>query len=237
MNSNKVRAAAALLMGLLLMFAAGCASLTEKDSSGMTRGETMGLPFEEQYALAGERYVELNERFVELQREIFADEWQGVTSTDLIPRQGFTHGSALRGDGRRDSYYFSVWRAHPADGSTRMLFAAVERSWAERGWEVGEQVSEITGELRITADTPDGYWFAASEEGNELHLSGSSPVYWGERRPLSRAINARKNAVLKETDPWFEQPDGRKPALPGVYAPFPAWDTITDADSDRADDE
>lgn len=58
-----------------------------------------------------------------------------------------------------------------------------------------------------------------------------SPVYWGERRPLLRAIVARKNAGLKETDPWYGQADGRKPALPGVYAPFPAWGTLVDADS------
>lgn len=197
-----------------------------EDVSGVMESEAMELSLAEQYALAGERYHEVNDRMVELQREIFEDEWrEGATPSEVLPGQGANLSSAPRGATNDNSYFFSVARWHGVDGEIKPLLREIAGSWEARGWDVSGEV--IATSLRITASTEDGFFFDLVEEKEEIELMGFTPVYWGERRALSRAIAPRRDAENEAGAPWDTTDRDKKGyayRLPGEYRPFPAWD-------------
>ena len=230
MNTRMRRSLLVLLAGILAL--TGCVQSQPKstaDQSGMTESQVLDMPLEEQYEQAGDHYQELNERFAEIQTEVFADEWRdGSVSSELIPGQGYTRGDALKGDSRENSYYFTVSRWYPTDEDLTPILRDIAESWESRGWLVKEETSKVNGELRIAATTEDGFWFSASEEQSTLHLTGNSPVFWGDRRPLSRAIAERRDAENAAGATWDtadRNDQGHAYRLPGVYRPFPDWNT------------
>lgn len=228
MINGATRCVLVILLGVIAL--TGCVQPPPvQDKSGMTESEAMSMPLEEQYDLAGDRYRDLNERFAELQVEMFRDEWRdGSVSSELIPGQGYTIGDALEGDTRDNSYYFTVSRWYMTDQDLKQLLRGTAKSWESRGWKVEEETSQVSGELRVVATTKDGYWFAAVEEQDTLKLTGNSPVYWGERRALSRAIAERRdaeNAAGASWDTADRNDQGHAYRLPGVYRPFPDWNT------------
>lgn len=228
MNTHMRRMLLVLLAGSFVL--TGCAPsqpASTADQSGTTESEAMNMSLQEQYVQAGERYQELNERFAELQAEIFTDEWQdGAVSSEVIPGQGYALGNALHGDSRENSYYFTISRWYPTDQDLTPILRDIAQSWGSRTWQVSEEASQVSGEVRVAATTEDGFWFAASEEQGSLNLTGNTPVYWGERRALSRAIAERRDAENAAGAPWdtSDRDDrGHAYRLPGVFRPFPAW--------------
>ena len=208
----------------------GCSpTVSATDTAGATREEVMAMSVQEQYALAGERYAELNEQVAALQREIFDDAWRdGGASSEVIPGSGYSRGGRLGGDERGESYYFAVSRWHSAGVDVKALLGRVSEDWSARGWKVNRE-SFYNGEERITTTTPDGYWFELSEEGSEVSVEGLSPVYWGDRQKILVAIGTRRNAERESGLAWYsDHPmvEGRMTLLPGVYRPFPAWDAV-----------
>lgn len=229
--NRRVRSAIVLLAGVFLL--TGCVQpqpQSTADQSGTTESEALNMPLEDQYVRAGERYEELNERFAQLQAEIFSDAWRdGAVSSELIPGQGYTRGDALQGDGRENSYYFTVSRWYPTEDDLTPILQDVAQSWKSRGWQVKEEASQVNGEVRVVTTTEDGYWFSAGEEQGTLRLTGDSPVYWGDRRPLSRAIAERRdveNSAGATWDTTDRDGQGQADRLPGVFRPFPSWDVI-----------
>ncbi len=204
----------------------GCAQTPdERDPSGETAAEALELSTAEQVRLAGERYEALNDAFAEVQREVYSGEWRdGAASSELIPGQGFTIGGALESDTRENSYYFTTTRSFEPDEEVSRTLARAEESWAARGWDVSADDSSVNGERRVTATTEDGYWFSASAASGALQLTGHSPVYWGDRRAISRAVADRRDAEDAAGVPWDtadRDTSGAASRMPGEYRPFP----------------
>lgn len=217
---------AALACVLIL---SGCVEPAQIDASGASESETLEMSLEEQYELAGARHQELNERFAELQAEILAGKWQdGSVSSEVIPGQGGTRGNDLPGATNDNSYYFSVSRWYVTDEGLKPFLRKSAQLWAARGWDVGEE-NYKNGTMRITTTTPEGFWFAAEEQRGQLELTGMSPVYWGERRELSRAIAERRDAENDAGAPWSttdRDEKGHAYRVPGVFRPFPTWNAL-----------
>lgn len=195
----------------------------------MTKEEAFALSFEEQYLLAGERYMATNEVIAGLQREIFTDEWEdGGTREELVPGSGYSLNTDLKTDDRENSYYFPVKRFHPYEGDTEELIREVAASWEAKGWDV--TVERPFSTIRAVADTPDGYWVEADSRAGEFVLTVFSPVYWGEHSAFSRAITARRDAEIEAGVPGaildLDPITYRATFLPGQYRPFPAWDAV-----------
>ena len=238
MTSRVRRHSWVLLAGALVL--TGCVQAQaqpETDQSGATASEAEALRLEEQYTLAGARYRALNERFAELQADVFADAWRdGSVSSELIPGQGYVLGNALHSDTRENSYYFTVSRWHPSERELTPVIQDIADSWDARGWRVSEETSEVNGEPRVSASTEDGFWFSAAAEDHTLRLTGNSPVYWGDRQALSRAIADRRDAEDAAGAPWdtTDRDDrGHAERLPGAFRPFPPWSPESDTTGDR----
>lgn len=212
-----------------VLMVTGCVKPAQTDASGAIESEIVEMSLEEQYELAGTRHQELNERFAELQAEILEDEWQdGSVSSEVIPGQGGSRGNDLPGATNDNSYYFSVSRWYLTEEGVKPFLLKAAQSWEARGWEVGEE-NYKNGTMRITAMTPEGFWFAIEEQRDQMELTGMSPVYWGERRALSRAIAERRNAQDEAGAPWDTtdlDEKGHAYRLPGVFRPFPAWNGL-----------
>ena len=201
----------------------------EHDMTGTTESEALEMSLEQQYERAGEHHQELNERLAELQSEIFADEWNdGATHSEVIPGPGTSRSGGMQGTTRDNSYFFSATRWYATDMDLASKLREVSRVWEARGWEVTEETF-FDGSIRISTRTEDGYWFAASDEGDSLQLTGLTPVYWGDLHGLIVAIAERRNAEDQAGATWdTTDPDenGHAYRLPGVFRPFPAWDAV-----------
>ncbi|WP_187976694.1 hypothetical protein [Mycetocola sp. JXN-3] len=199
------------------------------DSSGITESEVKSMTLKEQYQRAGGQYQELNERVAALQKEIYPGEWrEGGTDSEVVPGQGFTLGNSLKGDNRENSYYFNVFRMYITEDDLSPTFAEVARSWKAKGWEVSDG-KRHSGQPRITATTPDGFWFEAKGSPGALELTGMSAVYWGDQYALVMAIAERRDAENAAGAPWDttdRDEQGYTYRLPGVFRPFPAWDAV-----------
>jgi len=212
------------------LFLSGCSVAgSERDGGGMAKEEAFALSFEEQYLLAGERYVATNEVMAELQREIFTDEWENDgTSEELVPGSGYSLNADLKTDDRENSYFFSVSRVHSYEGDTEELIREVAASWETKGWDV--TVERPFSTIRAVVDTPDGYWVEADSSGGEFVLTVLSPVYWGEQFAFGRAIVVRRDAEEEAGVPGAtvarDPETNRATFLPGQYRPFPAWDAV-----------
>ena len=219
-RSGLVTALACVLM------LAGCVKPAQTDASGAIENDALEMTIEEQYEVAGVRHQELNERFAELQAEVFKDKWrEGGTHSEVIPWQGGVRGNDLPGSTDDNSYYFSVSRWYVTDEPLRPFLEKTTQLWEGRDWEVGQEIYE-NGVMRITTTTPDGFWFALEEQRGQLELTGFSPVYWGERRALSRAIAERRNGQDEVGAHWDTtdlDEKGQSYQVPGVFRPFPAW--------------
>ena len=204
----------------------GCAQVPdERDPSGATAAEALELSTAEQVRLADERYEALNDDFAEVQREAYSGAWRdGAVSSELIPGQGFTIGDALAGDTRENSYTFTTTRWFEPDEDVSAVIARVEESWAARGWEVSAKESSVNGERRVAAITEDGFWYSASASEGSLQLTAHSPVYWGDRRAISRAVAERRDAEDAAGVDWNtadRDASGAASRIPGEYRPFP----------------
>lgn len=97
------------------------------------------------------------------------------------------------------------------------------------GWDVSDYSSELSGNLRVQAATPEGYYFQLKEGNDELRLTGSSPVYWANLDELQDAVVQRLDAEdVAGTVTWdaTDRDDddvGRR--MPGEYRDFPAGDS------------
>ncbi|WP_187976999.1 hypothetical protein [Mycetocola sp. JXN-3] len=193
----------------------------------MTEQQALALSLKEQYQRASGQYQELNERFAELQKEIYPGEWrEGGTSSEVVPDQGFARGADLEGDTRENSYYFGTNRIFLSDDDLSTVFAKIVDSWRAKGWSVTGGKRQ-NGVPRITATTPDGFWFEAKERPGELSLTGMSAVYWGDQYALLMAVAERRDAENAAGAPWDttdRDEQGYAYRLPGVFRPFPAWD-------------
>ncbi|UOQ56479.1 hypothetical protein MUN78_12435 [Leucobacter allii] len=232
--------AAALGAALLVLSAGGCGTgrAPQRDASGATEEDTMDQGIAAQYALAAERHAELNERVAQLQRDSAAEAWRGTsTFSEVIPASGFELGAELPGASRTNSYYFVVSRwAEPGAGSAAELVRAFAADWRARGWDTSLAASEVSGESRAAALTPDRYWFAASEEGGALRLEGHSPVYWGAFESLIEAAAERRDAEdARGAHRRFAERDASGAIVlePGDYRPFPAWEAVPPAAKGR----
>ena len=196
----------------------------------MTEEESLSKPLEEQYALAGERYDELQQRLAAMQQDIYGGEWRsrGV-NFEALSGSGFALGGKLVGDTRDNSYFYSIFRNYVYDDSTHVTLEAVRQMWAKRGWDVTEEPM-APGNTRLTVTAPDGYWYEARDwNKGEFELAVHSPVYWGDYDPLITSIGDRRRAEdagRAHGDTFDPDEDNYVTLLPGVYRPFPAWDTF-----------
>lgn len=227
----------AVLAGALLL--SGCSLLSPSsrepavDGGGLTESEAMAMSLEEQYRLAGERHQELNERFAELQAEIFEGEWQeGATTSEVVPRSAHMLSPRMSGTTRDNTYYFAVSRWYFPEQDIATLVREVGKSWEARGWEVIEETSLPGGDIRVFVTTDDGYWFECNQNGDEIKLSGDSPVYWGDNLELAVATAERRdaeNAAGATWDTTDRDAEGYAYRLPGVFRPFPVWEAVSES--------
>ncbi|GAA2046870.1 hypothetical protein GCM10009720_29840 [Yaniella flava] len=208
--------------------------VTAKDEAGASLDEVEQMDLKEQYQAAGKRYVQLNELYGELQTEISDDAWtDNGGRSEIVPGQGNSLGRAPEGATGDNSYFFTVSRWQATDQDVRAVVGEVAASWQERGWEVQEQGSEVHVDIRVTALTPDGYWFALEEDTNNQRfvLRGQSPVYWGPLDAIQEAIVERadaEDAASQETWDTTDRDDetGQADRQPGEHRPFPEWNAL-----------
>jgi len=220
-----------MLVCALLLSGCGQQEAQLEDDAGVTLSDVESMSLKYQYQLAEERYDRLNEFFGEVQTEISDEDWtDSGASSEIVPDQGSALGRAPEGATRDNSYYFTVsrWDATEEE-DLRDLMASVAESWQAHGWDVAEQNTQASSASRLTALTPDGYWFALEEDRTtqELQLTSHSPVYWGDRRSLSRAISERREAQTAAGETWAtaDRDEETRQAVrrPGEYRPFPDW--------------
>lgn len=206
-----------------------CGGAGEMDVSGMTESDAVAMPLEEQYELAGVRHRELHEIFADVQREISDGEWrESATGSEVVPHMGGSR-TMLPGATKDNSYYFRVGRTLEGQEDVRGMLDEIADSWRAKGWDVQEEVNDISEMLRIVATTPDGYWFAAADRDGEMELKSFSPVYWGDQLELVRSIAARRDAENEAGATWDttdRNERGNAFRVPGDYRPLPAWDAI-----------
>ncbi|NWN89399.1 MAG: hypothetical protein HLX51_12835 [Micrococcaceae bacterium] len=197
----------------------------------MVREDAEQMSLEEQYEAAGLRYEEFNERFGQVQTKISDDGWfDGGSRSEIVPGAGGSLNRAPTGATQDNSYYFRVQRYLYTDQSLDALRDDIAASWEDRGWEIVSQGDETSGSARITAVTPEGFWFAAAPDPQQdrLTLTGHSPVYWGTYQLLIEAIAERRREQTQAGETWDtedrDEQTGRAPRLPGEYRPFPAWE-------------
>jgi len=230
---------------LLCVFSlAGCAwasdetaagqEVTAEDDAGALLDEVEQMDLKEQYQAAGERYGQLNELFGELQTEISDDAWtDNGGRSEIVPGQGNSLGRAPEGATGENSYFFTVSRWQATDQDVHTVLEDVAESWQERGWEVQSQGgNEAHVDIRVTALTTDGYWFALEEDtkNQRLVLRGQSPVYWGPLDAIQEAIVERADAEDAAGQTWdtTDRDDGTGQAdrQPGEHRPFPEWSAL-----------
>lgn len=243
-----------ILLGFLLACSLtlnGCSSTTDEDSNdraaaledsaGVTLGEVQDMVIQEQYQSAEDRYVHLQELFGDLSADIHDGNWIDNGATEIVPAQGNTVGRAPEGATSDNSYYFSATRWHESDQDLRVVLDQAAASWQDREWQVNLQSNEISPDSRVTAVTPEGYWFALEPDtkNQQLLLRGQSPVYWGDYEELTRAISDRADVEDAAGMPWdtTDRDDKTGQALrkPGEYRPFPVWDVIQDTNTMATD--
>ena len=225
----------------------GCTSISandhgaSKDDAGQTLEDVQNMSMETQYNRAEEKYEQLNELFNELSAEIHDGTWvDNAGRREIVPGQGTSTGRAPEGGTRDNSYYFTVSRWHESDQDLHTALHRTATSWQDRGWDVNVQSTNISPDSRITARTPDGYWFALdpNTRNQVLELRGNSPVYWGNYLELIAAINERATAEDAAGMPWDttdrDDETGQANRQPGEYRPFPAWDVIEKTATDSA---
>ena len=237
-----------ILMSALVLVATlavtGCGSQEEalQDHTGTTQGEIEDLSIKEQYELAEQRYVALHEFSGEVQAQIHDGEWTASDAgADINPGAGSALGRAPEGATRENSYYFRTYREYTpsADEDLQEIIRQTAQDWQDRGWDVSIEDIELSDDIRVTAHTPDHYWFelAQSVQAGQLAFTGNSPVYWADRPDLADAIYERREAQDRTADDWpveDQSPETRCPFLPGDHRPFPAWD-IVDEDRDHTE--
>jgi hypothetical protein len=108
----------------------------------------------------------------------------------------------------------------------------VAASWLERDWDVRGQGNEADVDIRVTALTPEGYWFALEEDttNQRLVLRGQSPVYWGPLEAIQGAIVERADAEDAAGQAWDttdrDDATGQADRRPGEHRPFPDWNAL-----------
>ena len=146
---------AVILTSALLLAGCGQPEAQLEDDAGVTLGEIEDMSLEDQYEVAGERYTQFNEFFGEVQTNISANDWidTGVGS-EIVPRMGSSLGRAPEGTTRDNSYYFTVARRYKPDEDLPDVMQRVADSWQARGWNLGEQNTQVSSARRLTALTP-----------------------------------------------------------------------------------
>lgn len=204
-----------------------------EDEAGASLDEVEQMDLKDQYQAAGERYGQLNELFGELQTEISDDAWtDNGGRSEIVPGQGNSLGRAPEGATGENSYFFTVSRWQATGRDVRAVLDKVAASWQERGWDVRGQGNESDADIRVTALTPDGYWFALEEDtkNQRLVLRGQSPVYWGPLDTLQEAIVERADAEDAAGQTWDtsegDDESGQADRQPGEHRPFPDWNAL-----------
>jgi len=207
--------------------------VTAEDAAGAALDDAARMDLKDQYQAAWERYVQLNELFGELQAQIFDEMWtDNGGRSEIVPGQGNSLGRAPQGATGENTYFFGVSRWQATDQDVRAVLENVADSWQERGWEVGAQGNEAHVDIRVTALTPEGYWFALEEDTNNqrLVLRGQSPVYWGSLDAIQEAIVERADAEDAAGQAWDtsdrDEETGQAARQPGEYRPFPDWNAL-----------
>lgn len=184
----------------------------------------------DQYHLAGEHYEQLNEFSGEVQRDIFDGEWlDTIKSPGAVPMQGGVLGRAPAGATNENSYYFTAERWYSTTEDLDPVIVKAAEAWDSWDWDVSEYSSELSGNPRVQAATPEGYYFQLKEGNDELRLTGSSPVYWANLDELQDAVVQRLDAEDAAGTVTWDATDrddddvGRR--MPGEYPDFPAGDS------------
>lgn len=235
-----------VLRGVTLFFAfslVGCAWVSDhsgagpevaaEDAAGASLDEVEQMDLKQQYQAAGDRYVQLNELFGELQAEISDGAWiDNGGRSEIVPGQGNSLGRAPEGATGDNTYFFKVARWHATDQDLRAVLDEFAASWQERGWEVRGQGNGAHVDIRITALTPDGYWFALEEDtkNQRLVLRGQSPVFWGPLDAIQEAIVERADVEDAAGQTWDttdrDDETGQATREPGEHRPFPEWNAL-----------
>lgn len=122
------------------------------------------------------------------------------------------------------------------DEDLGVVLDAVVEEWVSRGLAVRTVTNERNGRSRVIGESADGYFFDVDEREGEIRFRGMSPVYWGSRVELLRATGERRRAEDAAGAPWSttdRDENNYAYRLPGVYRPFPAWDTPLPDNSDE----
>lgn len=120
------------------------------------------------------------------------------------------------------------WQETERDLST--VLGETAESWQERGWDVSQQGNQAHPDIRITATTDSGYWFAVEEDqaNQRVVLRGQSPVYWGPLDETQCAIVERAAVEEAAGQTWQsgdrDDETGQAIRQPGKYRPFSGWD-------------
>lgn len=206
------------------------------DAGGASQEIAMQGTLPEQYALAAQRYRELNETVAATQREIHPGEWiASGTTGNFMTLSGDAFSSALNGEASAENSYYleAFWRLEGVTSPEGKLEAAQAR-WKAKGWETTRDESDIMpGSFRVTTMTDDGTWIALSMMDGGVNLTAFSGVYWGDREALAAAIwNIMQNGRNEGTDwrPKRFNSEGQGLIRPGEYAPYPDWNDIAYAE-------
>lgn len=220
-------AGVACLIVVIGLGVTGCAAAPVTDAGGLTIEEAQALSLADQYALAGERWVEFNEVFAREQREIRDTEWEkGTRIFDVVPALAGSRARWLDGATDENSYYYMTFRKLPLDEDAEPILRETKARWATRFAEVSEYRS-LHGRLIVTASNPGGLWMKASEVKGGIGLSAHSPLFWGDAEDVLIAVGDRRFTEADEGVVWAPEigENGTSLHLPGDYRPFPLWET------------
>lgn len=224
---NRFLMSVATLLAMLIALSACAPSREWPDAAGAKKSEALSLAIERQFELAGLRYRDLNLRFAALQREIHEGPWRDVgTISEVAPWPEPVMGSSSLGTIREDGYHFAVFRELLTPGDPGSVLENVKTLWESRGWVVSHE--DLGSWARITTYTPDGYWFALTDQVKTMAFTAHSPGYWGAQDELLSAVGDRRRAEDAAGETWDttdRDEEGYAIRVPGEYRPFPDWDT------------
>jgi len=199
-----------VVLSVVTVFAvAGCAS-----GAGLTQAEVAGMSLEDEFALASERYAEMQSVLEEAQVQVSDGAWQW-NGGEVLPVTGGpdASGEPLPGADESNSYLFRAGRILEPQGATgvRSDLDPMIEYFDEKGWRSGSR--EVAGEYETRADTGEGWWLSYTVRPNgQYSLAIDSEVFWtNDSSELRLAIGKR------DVTPFPEE------SVPGVFEPFPSW--------------
>ncbi|PPF25194.1 hypothetical protein C5C18_12685 [Rathayibacter tritici] len=197
----------------------GCwpdASVQRRDAAGMTRAEVAGLTLEQEFELNAQHYAHMNELLRDAQLRISDGVWRW-SGGETLPQEGYNGGvgGGLPGGTGENSYYVRGGRIVMPEGATGSLddLDPMRIYFEERGWQY--YTRERTIDAEIWGISGDGYRVKYFIQASGVYsIQVFSELFWtNDAHALFEAVASRRER---------EHPEE---SLPGVYVPFPSWDS------------